>query len=209
MAILNPSFETVDPAATTEFGPGGVGRALNWLTFVRLLSVTFEIAGFTAATADEYPWETFEGRWNANESYLYAFTDPSTQLEQPLFFSIYAAPKTLEDFSEGWSLNEYYVFEGSTTPAPFNSVPYAADLEAFSAEWSGNESYLYSLGSTTAAQFAAVLNNYENFNDDWVTSYKYSFVGVGTDLTAASFDTTPQSYEDFEEDWSSLVMTTI
>lgn len=208
-AILNPSFEIVDPAATTEFGPGGSGRAQNWLTYIRLIGISFEIAGFTAATADEYPWETFEGRWDSNESYLFAFTDPSTQLEKPQFFTIYDVPKTAEDFSEGWSSNEYYVFEGSTTPASFNSAPYTASLESFSAEWDGNEGYIYSLQTLGAATFATGGITYEGFATDWANNYLYSFVGVGTDLAAASFDTTPQNYEDFEEDWSSLVMTTI
>jgi hypothetical protein len=208
--IANPSFETAYAGATTEYGPGGVGRPDGWTITTSTTGVGFAIAGFAEATADEYPWETFEGNWDSNESYTFAFTDPSTQLEQPLYFTIYALPKPQEDFSEGWDANEYYVYNtDSSTAAVFNTAPNDTEYEAFSREWSGNENYLYALSSVSAASFDTTPENFENFEEDWVSGYLYAFVGPGTDLTAASFDVTPQNYEDFEEDWSSLVMTTI
>ena len=196
MAFLNPSFETAGASP---------GAASGW---THLVSGFVEL--FAAFGADDLPWETFEEEWSSNETYLYAFVGPGTDLDVALFFTVAVTPRTVEAFAEGWDSNEAYLYGLTTAAAPFDTTP--ENFEDFEEEWSSNETYLYAfVGPGTdldVALFGA--DTFDGFEaTGWDPAYLYAFVGPGTDLDVALFDVALTSTEDFEDEWVGYTMVTI
>jgi hypothetical protein len=92
--------------------------------------------------------------------------------------------------------------DGSTIAALFDVGEEA--FEDFDEGW-GNNDYVFGLAGIAGVFDTTTPQLFEDFDQEWSSneSFKYSFTGVGVDLTAASFDTSPEAFEDFEEDWVS------
>jgi hypothetical protein len=190
--LTNLGFET---AGATP------GSASGW-TYTTL-STARGIAGYLQdATANEFPWEGFEGRWSSNEDYLFAFVP--LDLTSATYVTFMAAPKTVENFEEHWSSNHGYAYGLASAAAAYDTTP--QNFEDFEEEWASNESYLYAHGPLTAAIYAPGASTREFFEEGWSSneSYIYTFSG-----TAALYDTPTEAFEDFEEDWPTVVMATV
>jgi hypothetical protein len=183
------------------------GTALHWsLDAIDTVVVEF-VAAWGATPID---LEGFEQEWN-NDGYKFAFVDGD--IVAPLFDTDVSEGEGKEDFEEGWSGNEHYLFAASSEEqASFDTGLTPEPVEDFEEGWSSNESYDFTLPSTTAASFDVAIASqaFEDFEDGWRgTGAGNDYLTTLSSSTAASFDAggTPEAFEDFEETYQDLQVT--
>ena len=155
----------------------------------------YAYAPFNALVTTAY--ENFEAEWSSNEAFKFAFSGIGADLVLATFGS--KQSKTFENFEGEWLGNEAFAFDLQGTAGIFGTTAPAA-VDDFEHDW-GDNTFLYHFAGVgvdlTVAAFDVSPENYEDFEENWVTPYAYGFVGVGTDLTAAFFaDTVGDSYSE-------------
>ena len=140
----NLSFEDEEP---------GTGYPQFWLNNVVSAGSRYAAYDNAAITA---PIEKFEGAWNGNDAYVFAYTQPIDfgQLEPAVYDADQPDPpgvQTLEDFENGWAAVVLTEFP-SSSPASYDSGSPEA-VEDFEEEWNSNESFSFTMGSTTLASY--------------------------------------------------------
>lgn len=218
MAFLNRGFETEDSAE--------LGFAEDWTTEFVFNGVA--VAGYgdgSAAEAGDSPREAFEGGWDSNEDFLFAFQDPVDLSELfPAFYDddLPSANQAVEDFEDGWSSNEAFLFTfGSSEAAVYDSGTPEA-VEDFEEEWDSNEAFLNDWaevvsgpGVDTAMYDSGSPEGVEDFEEEWDSNESFlndwAEVVSGPGVDTAMFDLgvggTPQAVEDFEEVNAEFVFT--
>ncbi len=193
MAFDNTGFENEDATA--------LGYPEDWT--VAFVSTAFLQAAYddgSAAEAGLRPGEAFEGGWDSNESFTFAYEVPLNPSE--IIGAIYDFALTaegVEDFEEGWNSNESFLFSWSSAEEATYDSGTPELGEDFEEEWNSNESFSFSMGSTTAALYDTANENREDFEEEWNSNESFDFT-MGS-ITAASYDSggTPEAFEDFEE----------
>ena len=119
MAFSNLGFE--DPLAGTPGIPD-----IWTLTVTSLASSS---AGYDDGSGDPAPdvRELFEGAWSLNEDFVFSYEDPidPTELSAAIYDTALPTFESVEDFEEGWSTNQSYLFEfGSISAASYAAFAY-------------------------------------------------------------------------------------
>lgn len=207
MPLSNLGFETDDA------GTPGVGLPEAWTVSITTAAEQVAVWGAGVPPLDE---EGFEIEWD-NDAYLFAFGLSDTT--PPILDTDVAEGEAIEDFEEGWSNNQGYIFElDSGEDAAFDVAISSQLFEDFADGWdslgSAGNAYLLTLSSSTGASFNAGFSpqSFETFADGWdhtqvAIGNAYSFT-LGSS-TAASFDgvAAPEAFEDFEEVRTELQVT--
>lgn len=197
MPLANLGFETDDGGTPNE------GVPASWT--IAIITQAEQVAAFGSSTPplDE---DAFEIEWN-NSTYLFAFDLADTA--PPLLDTDVSDGEAVEDYEEGWSNNQGYLFELNTgTDAVFDSALTPDADEDFGDGWdsgpSAGNGYELVLGASVLAEFGTGFapQDFEAFADGWDLSVSvgnaYAFTMGST--TAASFDGVgAEAYEDFEE----------
>lgn len=175
MAFSNLGFES----------PGALaGEAQHWTITATTAAERVAVWGAGDPPLDE---DSFEREWG-NDAYQFELELSDTT--PTLFDRSVSEGEAAEDFEEGWSGNQGYLFELSSVDV----LP----PEDFSSWGTG---YDFMLGATSVALFdAALLDPYEDFEDSWAGT------GAGNDylfnLGASAvglFDGSAEPWEDFEQ----------
>lgn len=150
--------------------------------------------------------EDFEGGWDTNASYTFAYADPIDlgELEAAIYDTALPDLESIEDFEEGWSTNQNYLFELSSVGAASYDTTIPEDFEDFEDEWSNNETYFFDWGDveagpgTEAASFDTTPQDFEDLEEEWDSNEFYDFTMAAT-ITAVYDGMSPENFEDFEE----------
>ena len=155
---------------------------------LEFLEADLEAAEFENEEVEDYErvWGPFDGTDSNYATKVLAAANLGDNSGFIFEFSLLAAAQfdsaivgqNFEDYEEGWSANENYVFA---------FVGIGTDLEA-------------------AVFDVAVPQNFEDYEEEWSPSPPlFDFVGIGTDLEAALFGvSTPDTFEDYESEGSPI-----
>jgi hypothetical protein len=163
LAVLNPGFETDDPADPGLPDDWTLDTSSQWT------SGGEEAAGYDdgSGAVRPLPSERFEGGWSSNESYVFAFDDPPDLAQVEFAFYNAGVAQGFESFEDEWG-NDGFSFElGSVGAASYDSST-PEDVEDFEEEWSANEDFAFDLTgvSTTSSTYdTGVGGGSENFED--------------------------------------------
>jgi hypothetical protein len=200
LAVLNPGFETDDPADPGLPDDWTLDTSSQWT------SGGEEAAGYDdgSGAVRPLPSERFEGGWSSNESYVFAFDDPPNLAQVEFAFYNAGVAQGFEGFEDEWG-NDGFSFElGSVGAASYDSST-PEDVEDFEEEWSANEDFAFDLTgvSTTSATYDVADEDVEDFEEEWSANEDFAFDLTGVSTTSSTYDTGvgggSENFEDFEE----------